>query len=116
MLPVFPEEVRAWFDRVGPVFAMATTVAAVVLAVLGAHRPVLAGTLLVVVALFVFVQLVVAADALHEGPGPLSLLGTSGGVMLVPMVVSGVLLLVGHQLGQPRRGHRTGVRHRPAHA
>lgn len=100
LLPLFPDEIRDWFDQVGPVFAMATTVAAVALAVLGLHRPGLAGTLLVAIAAFVFVQLVLGADALHEGPGPASLLGTSGGVMLVPMAIAGALLLLAHVLAR----------------
>lgn len=115
-LPLFPDTVRDWFDRVGPVLAMATTVAAVVLAVLGLHRPGLAGTFLLAIAVFVFAQLVLASDALREGPGPLGLLGTSGGVMLLPMAVSGALLLVAHQL--ERHEHRPAPRAgaRPAHA
>lgn len=115
LLPVFPDELREWFDRVGPVFAMTTTVAAVVLAILGLRRPVLAGGLLIGIALFIFTQLVLAADALHEGPGPWGLLGTSGGVMLRPMAVAGALLLAGHWLEQherPAAAHRA----HPAHA
>lgn len=103
-LPLFAEAVRGWFDDVGPVFALATGVAAVALAVLGLHRPGLAGTLLIAVAAFVFLQLVIEANALVEGPGPLGLLGTSGGVVLLPMVVSGVLLLVAYEL--ERHEHR----------
>jgi small-conductance mechanosensitive channel len=97
-LPLFPEAVRGWFDDVGPVFALATGVAAVALAVLGLHRPGLAGTLLIAVAAFVFVQLVLGANAFAEGPGPFSLLETSGGVMVLPMVISGSLLLTAYEL------------------
>lgn len=98
LLPLFPDEIRDWFDQVGPVFAMATTVAAVALAVLGLHRPGLAGALLLGIAVFVFVQLILAANAFEEGPGPRGLLGTSGGVMLLPMAIAGALLLLAHQL------------------
>lgn len=115
IVPVFPAELREWFDRVGPVFAMATTVAAVTLAVLGLHRPGLAGGLLIGIAVFVFVQLVLGANALREGPGPWSLLGTSGGVMLLPMALAGLLMVVADQLERHARSvppHRP----RPAHA
>ena len=98
LLPLFPDEIRDWFDQVGPVFAMATTVAAVALAVLGLRRPGLAGALLLGIAVFVFVQLILAANAFDEGPGPRGLLGTSGGVMLLPMAIAGALLLLAHQL------------------
>lgn len=107
IVPVFPDEAREWFDRVGPVFAMATTVAAVVLAVLGLHRPALAGGLLIGIAAFVFIQLVLGANALRDGPGPWSLLGTSGGVMLLPMALAGLLMLVAHQLERHGRSVTT---------
>lgn len=118
IVPVFPDEVRERFDRVGPVFAMATTIAAVALAILGLRRPLLAGWFLIGIALFVFTQLVLGANALDEGPGPLSLLGTSGGVMLLPMTLAGFLMLVSHQLERPGGPAPTerARRSRPAHA
>ncbi|MBC7290508.1 MAG: hypothetical protein H5T83_04100 [Actinotalea sp.] len=103
-LPLFSDTVRGWFDEVGPVLALATGVAAVVLAILGLHRPGLAGTLLIAVAAFIFVQLVIEANAVVEEPSPLGVLGTSGGVILLPMVVSGVLLLIAYEL--ERHAHR----------
>lgn len=84
--------------------AMATTVAAVGLAVLGLHRPALAGSLLIAVAAVVVVRLVLETNALVEGPGPLGVLGTSGGVMVLPMTISGALLLIAS--GLERHEHR----------
>lgn len=116
LLPLFPDEMRRWFDEVGPVLAMANGVAAVALAALGLRRPGAAGILLLATAAFVFVQLVLGADALREGPGALGLLGTSGGVMLLPMTIAGVLFLIAFELaryGDRAAGH---TRARPAHA
>ncbi len=107
-LPLFPDAVRGWLDHVGPVFAIATAVVAVALAVLGLHRPGLAGGLLLGVATFVFVQLALAANAFQEGPGPRGLLGTSGGVMLAPMAISGTLLLIAHRMARAPVGDRRG--------
>lgn len=115
-LPLLPHDVHEWLGQVGPLPAVATAAVATTLAVLGLHRPGLAGALLVGLPLAAFVGLVLDANALREGPGPAGLLSTSDGVILPPMVVAGLLLLVGHALARHAGRPVAGARHRPAHA
>lgn len=111
-LPFAWETLRDLFDRVGPVFALATIAAAVVTAALGMHRPWLAGWLLVGLAVVNFAGLAAEAAVRGDGPGPRVLLGTSGGVLVVPMLVAGALLVVADRLEH----HPVGQPGRPAHA
>jgi len=79
-------------DDVGPVAAITVFALAVALAALGLHRAKLAGVLMIAAAL---VQ--VGATALGafvrtvgEGPGPGALLGSSSGVVVLPVLLAGI--------------------------
>jgi hypothetical protein len=99
VLPFASETLRDFFNRAGPVFAIATAVVVVATAALGFHRSRLAGWLLVGLAVLngagVFLEDVVRGGG---GPGPLGLLGTSGGVLVVPTLIAGVLLVLADRL------------------
>ncbi len=78
-------------DDVGPVAAVTVFALAVALAALGLHRAKLAGLLMVTTAL---VQLGATAlgayvHGVGEGPGIGALLGTSSGVVVVPVLLAG---------------------------
>lgn len=89
-------------DDWGPVLAVIVFSTGVSLAFLGLHRPALAGLLMVALGL---VQLVATAlgfvvhEGLGEGPGPGAMLGTSSGVVVVPLLVIGALFLLAGSLG-----------------
>jgi len=78
-------------DDVGPVAAITVFALAVAQAALGLHRAKLAGVLMVTTAL---VQLGATAlgaivRVVGEGPGPGALLGSSSGVVVVPVLLAG---------------------------
>lgn len=87
---------------------------AVATAALGLHRTRLAGGLLVGLAVVngagVLIEDVVRGGV---GPGPLGLLGTSGGALVLPMLIAGVLLVAADRL-EPH--HPVASAGRPAHA
>ena len=78
-------------DDVGPVAAITVFALAVALAALGLHRAKLAGVLMVTTALVqlgaTFLSAVV--NGVGEGPGPGALLGSSSGVVVLPVLVAG---------------------------
>jgi hypothetical protein len=89
-------------DRWGPVTAIAVFALGVTLAFLGLRLPRLAGLLLLGTGL---VQLLatVLAFSVHEtgeGPGFRALLGTSSGVVVLPLLVTGGLFLLASLLEQ----------------
>lgn len=78
-------------DDVGPVAAITVFALAVALAALGLHRAKLAGLLMTTTAL---VQLGATAlgawvHGVGEGPGPGALLGSSSGVVVLPVLLAG---------------------------
>lgn len=105
-------------DDWGPVLAVVVLALAVPLAFLGLHRTRTAGILMVVLAgaqLAATVLGVALAGRGDDGPGPAGLLGTSSGVVVAPILLTGLLYLAAAALArEPRRpGSRTAVR--PAH-
>ena len=106
-------------DAVGPVAAIGVFALAVSLAVLGLRRAALAGLLLVLLGLAQLGATVVGfADELRGGGGPSlgDLLTTSGGVIVTPVVLVGLLYLVAGSLTHesPRFRHLPPSVH-PAH-
>ncbi len=90
-------------DDWGPVAAVAVFALGVALAFLGLNRARLAGVLMVVLAL-AQVAATLLVVAIHEpewggeGPGPGAALGGSGGVVVLPLLVVGVLFLFSSSL------------------
>lgn len=78
-------------DDVGPVAAITVFALAVALAALGLRRAKLAGVLMVVTALVQLGATVLGAvvHGVGEGPGPGALLGSSSGVVVLPVLVAG---------------------------
>ena len=78
-------------DDVGPVAAITVFALAVALAALGLHRAKLAGVLMVTTALVQLGATVLGAvvHGVGEGPGPGALLGSSSGVVVLPVLVAG---------------------------
>jgi hypothetical protein len=78
-------------DDVGPVAAITVFALAVALAALGLHRAKLAGVLMVTTALaqLAATALGVLVHENGEGPGLGALLGTSSGVVVVPVLIAG---------------------------
>ena len=78
-------------DDVGPVAAITVFALAVALAALGLHRAKLAGVLMVTTALVQLGATVLSAvvHSVGEGPGPGALLGSSSGVVVLPVLVAG---------------------------
>lgn len=103
-------------DDWGPVAAVAVLALGVALAFLGIHRAALAGLLLVTLAL---AQLAATAIGIAvgggEGPGLRGMLGTSSGVVVVPMLVIGVLFLLAGQLDHEPLQPGVTPRSRPVH-
>ena len=103
VLPFASERLREFVDGVGPVFALATVAVAVATAALGLHRTGIAGWLLACLAIIngagVYAQDVARGGG---GPGPLGLLSTSGGVLTLPMLVAGALLVAADRLEHRR--------------
>jgi hypothetical protein len=106
-------------NEVGPVVSIAVLGVGVALGVLGLHRPTLAGWLLL--GLGVAQLLATAVGFVSEwrsggGPGPLALLTTSSGIVVVPILVAGALDLAGGAWGH-RSATPRGVppRHAPVH-
>lgn len=87
-------------DDWGPVTAIAVFALGVALAFLGLHRPTLAGGTMVFLALMQLAAAVVAVVAHGSGdrPGPGALLGGSSGVVIVPLLVTGLLFLLAGSL------------------
>ncbi|HEU4512983.1 MAG TPA: hypothetical protein VFR87_07745 [Nocardioidaceae bacterium] len=106
-------------DDWGPVTAVAVFALGVSLAFLGLKQAGLAGVLMVVLAL-AQVAATALGIAIHEperageGPGLGALLGGSGGVVVLPLLVVGVLFLFSSSLTGESRGRRTPRVH-PAH-
>lgn len=78
-------------DDVGPVAAITVFALAVALAALGLHRAKLAGVLMVTTALVQLAATVLGA-VVHQvgaGPGPGALLGSSSGVVVLPVLLAG---------------------------
>jgi hypothetical protein len=107
-------------DAVGPVATIGVFALAVSLAVLGLRRAALAGLLLVLLGLAQLGGTVLGfADELRDGgggPGLGDLLTTSGGVIVTPVVLVGLLYLVAGSLTHesPRFRHLPPSAH-PAH-
>lgn len=78
-------------DDVGPVAAITVFALAVALAALGLHRAKLAGVLMVTTALAQLGATVLGAvvHGVGEGPGPGAVLGSSSGVVVLPVLVAG---------------------------
>lgn len=78
-------------DDVGPVAAITVFALAVALAALGLHRAKLAGVLMVTTSLVQLGATVLSAvvHGVGEGPGPGALLGSSSGVVVLPVLVAG---------------------------
>lgn len=83
-------------DDVGPVAAITVFALAVALAALGLHRAKLAGVLMVATALGQLgaTALGVLVHETGDGPGLGALLGTSSGVVVVPVLVAGAAFWV----------------------
>ncbi len=98
-------------DAWGPVAAIAVLALGFALACLGLHRPTLAGTLLVLAALVHLVATVLGhrgvglpGGASPDGaPGLGALLGGSSGVVVVPLLISGLLFLAAGAADHDRR-------------
>lgn len=104
-------------DAWGPVAAIAVFALGVSLAFLGLRRAGLAGLLMIATGLAQLLATVVAV-AVHEageGPGMGALLGTSSGVVVMPLLLVGALFLLSGLLDHEplRPGHAPRVR--PAH-
>lgn len=105
-------------DDWGPVMAVVVLALGVSLAFLGLHRTRAAGLLLVVLAgaqLAGTVLGLVLADGWGDGPGGRGMLSTSSGVVVLPILLTGVLFLMAASLAkEPRpRASRGGRRTRP---
>ena len=90
-------------DDVGPVAAITVFALAVALAALGLHRAKLAGLLMVVTALVQLgaTVLAVLVRSVGEGPGLGALLGSSSGVVVLPVLVAGTMFwLAGVYVGE----------------
>jgi hypothetical protein len=101
-------------DELGPVFAIVTGALAVGLAFLALHRSMLAGLLLVLLGLAQFAATVLGfAGELADGEGPSlgSMLTTSSGVVVVPILVSGLLFLLAASLNH--ESWHVGTAHAP---
>lgn len=105
-------------DDWGPVMAVVVLALGVSLAFLGLHRTRAAGLLLVVLAgaqLAGTVLGLVLADGWGDGPGGRGMLSTSSGVVVLPILLTGILFLMAASLAEePRsRASRGGRRTRP---
>ena len=101
-------------DAWGPVAAVTVFALGVALAFLGLRRAGLAGLLMIVTGLAQLLATVVAV-AVHEadeGPGMRALLGTSSGVVVMPLLLIGALFLLSGLLEHEplRPGHAPRVR------
>ncbi len=87
-------------DAWGPVGAVAVLGLGVALAFLGLHRAVLAGLLMVVLGAAQLLATLLGHTPLArgEGPGLGTLLGTSSGVVVLPLLVVGALFLISGRL------------------
>lgn len=89
---VWTEQLRELMDRRGPVIVVATLGVAFALGALGRHRPTVAGTVLL--GLAAVNAAAIAVPFARDGGGTLGdLLSTSGGALIVPLLLGGGLLL-----------------------
>lgn len=100
-------------DDWGPVAAIVVFTLGVTLAFLGLHRALLAGSLMVGIALAQLVA-TLAGVAVHagDGPGPGAGLGGSSGVVVLPLLVIGALFVeAGRMQGDHLHWHRASTAH-----
>jgi hypothetical protein len=101
-------------DDWGPVGAIVVFATGVALGFLGLRQAMLSGLLLVALAAAQLLSVAVGFGVREhgEGPGLGAMLGTSGGVVVVPFLLVGALFLLAGSLGHEHL-HRPGVR--PVH-